>query len=379
MKVLVKVALLSLVGFAFSVTDKRAIKVAISQIVKNHFAKTVSNLRIIKYSGNSTEIDGIANGIAMEEEDSLSFDIFDLNQNQLKDFELNQSAILLFNDLDALMIFYYTASFKVTSFDTIEILAYIEKNCTEGWMVGADMLSPNFVFMRSEGNDLVLRTFNFFNSGNCKIPIEVEVNRFSKSSITWRSNDFFLAKLEDFNGCKLVIAMPNETGFDLLENDLTDGSFSATGLNINVLEALAKRMNFSMIFTEANGRNERNFTLHVAGSISPRIGAKDAFFSHTYLIDPLQFMVPPGELYTPAEKLRLPFDLPTWICFIAVFVVSFLIIFLLSISRDSLKDYFFGSNVTSPTMNLFQHFFGFGQTSLPKKNFARYILMMFIL
>lgn len=151
MKVLVKVALLSLVGFAFSVTDNRAIKVAISQIVKNHFAKTVSNLRIIKYSGNSTEIERIANGIAREEEDSLSFDIFDLNQNQLKDFELNQSAILLFNDLDALMIFYYTASFKVTSFDTIEILAYIEKNCTEGWCRWCRHAIPKFRVYEKRG------------------------------------------------------------------------------------------------------------------------------------------------------------------------------------------------------------------------------------
>lgn len=63
MKVLLKVVLFSLFWFMLSATDKKAIGTAISQIVENHFANKLSNLRNVKHSGNSTEIDGIANEI----------------------------------------------------------------------------------------------------------------------------------------------------------------------------------------------------------------------------------------------------------------------------------------------------------------------------
>lgn len=66
------------------ISDERVIGVAISQIVKKkHFAKTLSNLLIVKYSGNSTEIDGIAIKLVKSSANAtLSFELFNLNRNQ---------------------------------------------------------------------------------------------------------------------------------------------------------------------------------------------------------------------------------------------------------------------------------------------------------
>lgn len=45
----------------------------------------------------------------------------------------------------------------------------------------------------------------------------------------------------------------------------------------------------------------------------------------------------------------------------------------------SIQNFVFGRNVNTPTINLFQAFFGIGQLSLPTRNFARYLLMVFML
>lgn len=118
MKVLFKIVLLSLLGLAISVSDKDAIGSAISEIVRKQFVNTLSNLRIVKYSGESTEIDGIANEIVKRSEnESISFEIIDLKQKQLKKFDLNQSTSRLFYDLGSFLDFHNSMLFKATSVD----------------------------------------------------------------------------------------------------------------------------------------------------------------------------------------------------------------------------------------------------------------------
>lgn len=153
---------------------------------------------------------------------------------------------------------------------------------------------------------------------------------------------------------------------------------SEDGLQVEMLNLLAVKMNFSITYVE-DRRIKSILALDLRSLNAKEYQDEIGFFSHPFIFAPLKLLVPLGEFYTLEEKLWLPFDLETWICFISVFFVALLVTFLLSTSRDSLKEYFFGSNVKTPTMNLFQHFFGFGQTILPKNNFARFILMMFIL
>lgn len=92
------------------------------------------------------------------------------------------------------------------------------------------------------------------------------------------------------------------------------------------------------------------------------------------------FTVPPGETYTSFEKLFLPFDLPTWMMFLAVFLIAYTFIVFISLFSDQgVADFMFGEKVNTPAINVFVIFMGLGVVRLPRKNFPRFLVMVFLL
>lgn len=87
-----------------------------------------------------------------------------------------------------------------------------------------------------------------------------------------------------------------------------------------------------------------------------------------------------GEEYTQSEKLLIPFDFETWVLLGITFLVGFLTILLVTKCLNIEKQSFiFGRYVKTPAFNMVIVFFGQGQYILPGRNFARYLLMMFVL
>lgn len=99
----------------------------------------------------------------------------------------------------------------------------------------------------------------------------------------------------------------------------------------------------------------------------------------TYYEDPFATFYSPPDSYDNYEKMLLPFDVPTWICFCLVFVFSFLGIIVINKQKKSVKDIFFGEGVKWPSFNVIGAFFGIGQTKVPESNFGRIMLMNFII
>ena len=90
-------------------------------------------------------------------------------------------------------------------------------------------------------------------------------------------------------------------------------------------------------------------------------------------------MYSPPELYTNYEKMVLPFDVATWMYLGITFGVTFAVIFVIKLLPKVFKETCFGQNENSPAFNVIRTFFGISLTKLPKNNFARIILMSFII
>jgi hypothetical protein len=82
-------------------------------------------------------------------------------------------------------------------------------------------------------------------------------------------------------------------------------------------------------------------------------------------------------IFSAFEKLILPFDLGTWIWTLVTFATAFLTI--LIVYRMKAENLVFGDNVTTPSLNVLAAFFGLSQIVMPKRNFARFLVMAFIL
>lgn len=100
---------------------------------------------------------------------------------------------------------------------------------------------------------------------------------------------------------------------------------------------------------------------------------------HVYFFtsDALSVIISTGEPYSTFEKLILPFDNETWMLVILFFVIGMVII--LIAEQNKWREFIIGRNVRYPIFNMFIAFFGQGQNILPGRNFAKYMLMMFIL
>jgi hypothetical protein len=102
------------------------------------------------------------------------------------------------------------------------------------------------------------------------------------------------------------------------------------------------------------------------------------FISETYFFTTSTFLVSPGKPYSSFEKLFFPFEVEVWIALIIVYGVALILIFALKFS-SKLRDFVINRNVKTPIINLIIHTVGGNQTILPRNNFARYILMLFML
>lgn len=106
---------------------------------------------------------------------------------------------------------------------------------------------------------------------------------------------------------------------------------------------------------------------------------KRMFFTQPiYFFDDV-IAVPPAEKLNAYEKLISPFDFHTWLLIILTFIAAFFTIFVVSFTRSQVRKLVFGSNVTSPCLNLVMLFFGMSQVMLPRRNFARCLVMVFVM
>lgn len=101
--------------------------------------------------------------------------------------------------------------------------------------------------------------------------------------------------------------------------------------------------------------------------------------SDLYYSVPFILIVPPGSPFTSFEKLFRPFQGLVWILLALVFTIAFIVIVLVKFQTHSLREFIFGSRNRSPFLNVLIAFVGGSQTILPQRNFARTLLMIYLI
>lgn len=101
--------------------------------------------------------------------------------------------------------------------------------------------------------------------------------------------------------------------------------------------------------------------------------------SEFYFSVPFILIVPPGQPFTPFEKLFRPFKLTVWILLLVAFITAACVVTIVKLQSTSVQSFVFGAKNKSPYLNILNVFVGGSLHLLPQKNFARYLLMMFVL
>jgi len=222
------------------------------------------------------------------------------------------------------------------------------------------------------------------------------VNRFSGTKREWKDTKQLKLR-EKFNGCSIKYETSRDQGITFKKDEQNQYQ----GFLVEILKAVAEMGNYEISFFTPANKREQQLARHATRfnellemfsesteeeqqDLLPFIKklhfGKNQDKAPPLIYKELYFVIPKGELYTEWEKLFLAFDLITWCLIVATFAAAFATIIIINnFAPRSVRDFVFGRNVTTPALNVLAAFFGLGQIILPRRNFARFLLMLFII
>jgi hypothetical protein len=124
-------------------------------------------------------------------------------------------------------------------------------------------------------------------------------------------------------------------------------------------------------------REKVNFTIGFFNSNSERQTAMSG--SLVYFTTSLVLVVPPGGTHSPFQKLFLPFKYIIWSCIITIFGITLVVTVLCKCQPRAVRSFLVGPNNQTPLLNTLNVFFGGSLPRLPRRNFARTMLGIWLL
>jgi hypothetical protein len=256
------------------------------------------------------------------------------------------------------------------------------------WM--KNIYNVNIIY--ENGNEIKLATFlPFESSKSCGNTQPQIINSFREGK--FENELIFPPKVKNLNGCPLRVSTFEDEDVVMRKQS---GEFE--GYLAELLKALAQQLNFSpaisflthefpygMIYDNGSATgslgdifyNRSDLALGDFFLKSSRTKHLDA--SVPYQVMALVWLIPPGRIFSPLEKLLQPFDGLVWIFIAIILFVGIFVILIINWWLKQFKPFVFGQNVNKPLLNMIIAILGAQQQILPKRNFARFILMIFLI
>lgn len=240
-----------------------------------------------------------------------------------------------------------------------------------------------------EKSQLFLVTTDWFTVKLCNIVQFIPVNYFNLKTREWRKNLKKIEKFKNFNRCLLVIG----SEYSMFENayvDKIDGQIK--GFLHDLFKIIADRGNFTIyhqFMTQSLDENNvmrdgfivmnnKTMNLNVFPTTKschlPSFHTTTSFLQFDHI-----FVLSATEKFTNFEKMVMPFDELIWLFLFLTFTAAFTVIFIVNRLPYRFQEIVYGVGVKMPAFNIVGTFFGIRQTKLPKANFPRMILIIFVL
>jgi len=255
--------------------------------------------------------------------------------------------------------------------------------------VTSEATTNEYIIVDTDNGHYELLEINpFVGDGDCSKTSMVRINRFSKTSMEWEKPLEQFKMRETFNGCKVnFYVQPDQVNV----KKTPEGREECSGMYIDIMKSIAELGSFKPTYVIIPTLNIHDSGEGLAAEyVAEDVAYKTNEMNMLQVIAPsrlvnlvekeLYFVVPQGELYTEWEKLFLAFDEVTWLLIVLTFAASFAVIIIISnFAPQFVKNFVFGRDVSTPALNVLKIFFGLGQMVLPGRNFARFLLTLFLI
>lgn len=399
--ILINLLLVLIASAKVSVNYRRAVKTAIIDVARKIFSVESEDIGVhLLVDDKESEIATVLFDVFSEVQKKADYQngwtfsaqsIQDKPKWRRSGYFYNTPHIFLFDSFGTYLYFLSEPNMKYAPVTTETCLIFIPSQVDfkqiEGFYPLPDDANSqmNPVFLIDDGSEyLKLLTVVYFTAQKCYDSQLIEINRFSKKKLTWTTENFSINKFRNYQGCTLGFGVIND-GKGSQYRIMRDGTLHVTGYVIDIVILMSQQFNFTPKINAFITTTHQYFYPHQRVDVQLQtLPLTTQLRFEVVMTTPHQtyeviFLIPPGELYTSLEKLLLPFDEETWMWLAASFIIGISIIFIVQRQRQSIQDFVFGNNVTTPTLNLFIAWFGLGQMVLPRKNFARFLLTLFIL
>lgn len=307
--------------------------------------------------------------------------------------------ILLIEALDDFKEILLNFSSKIFQYSGYYIIALVEGEIQEieeiFKLLWKTRIYNVVVMYESKPGTVRMKTFFPFNFGICNDTTPVLINTFTQGKFIKSNDKIFPKKMNNLYNCSIRVAIANNAEPEIFIKILSNGKNDLSGRSIELMRTLSETLNFNINYSHIGPKGYVYENRTCEGPFKAVLdGDADLTISHwwlkenrltlfeasrSYNSDPLHFVVPPGKDFTSFEKLVFPFNGSTWILVIVLNTTAFLVIFIVKMFPKTVQSFVFGTAVRYPYLNLFIGTVGGTQHILPRRNFARFLLMMFLL
>uniref|UniRef100_A0A3F2ZEM3 Putative ionotropic receptor ligand binding domain-containing protein n=1 Tax=Phlebotomus papatasi TaxID=29031 RepID=A0A3F2ZEM3_PHLPP len=212
---------------------------------------------------------------------------------------------------------------------------------------------------------------------------------------TFRKNlTIFPEKVNNFHGCNLTVGTFQFEPYMIII-PLGHDRYHFSGFEGILTSVMSQRLNFSLILKTSDerwgkveGDNSTGMSrMLLRGETNFSLGSFAASFSHygyfsssiPYHATPLALLIPPGRAHSNMEKLFLPMRYIIWSFLSAIFIISAIVVAIAKFIKPRRRAFIFGQRNNYPYINTINVFLGGSVAETPGRNFARFLLMLWIL
>jgi hypothetical protein len=341
---------------------------AIKGVLKSYFVPLQANMKLI-FSGPKSEV--LANKLLLEIPIGITFRVIKLEAvSAFKKLQIDDPSIFLYDSnehfgqgMHKIQWWSYTGIHNHLIYAPAENQNEVIANTSTKNLVAENQ---NYIIVVNDTTVDLVTSFRFM-PGKCNFAQYNTINRFSTDTMKWENETFFPEKYQEFHGCPLRVAhVPG----------------SSTALSKVIFETLANQLNFKYVRVQVANffGNMSLYDVVELETAQNTVHSERRFvYSSVLYNDYMTFTVPAGEPYTQLEKMFLMFDKATWICTGVTLGTLLLVIQIINLMSIKVQKFVFGRDIRTPTLNLADIFLNGGQNREPGRNFARFMLMFFVI
>ncbi|KAG5684346.1 hypothetical protein PVAND_013581 [Polypedilum vanderplanki] len=256
----------------------------------------------------------------------------------------------------------------------------------------------NINLLRRENDTIIVETFIPFQPSKCNQTEPVEIAKYKNKKFITKPENFFPQKFRNFHCCPIKVITFETIGPAVLKQDFSNGTQKLFGRDIEIFNTMSELLNFKAnIFYNSTYGGWGNINMKGEGygaMMDVKLRGADLTFGNLnlklergihlaytipYSADILLFMIPPSKQLSTFQKLLRPFDKLLWITLCCVLFIAILTITILELQSNEIRDFIIGQRVRAAYLNVLIALIGGAQNKLPRGNFGRFLLMIFLL